>query len=111
MEEQGTGSEQVSDFAARASIAIAFLESVRDDRAQLAALDDEQRARLLVAAGQVARPDPWAKRELLRAAQRRRKEEQRARDEAVLSRTGIREKRREQVFVTPPRLPGGLTAA
>ena len=111
MEEQGTGSEQVSDFAARASIAIAFLESVRDDRAQLAALNDEQRARLLVAAGQVARPDPWAKRELLRAAQRRRKEEQRARDEAVLSRTGIREKRREQVFVTPPRLPGGLTAA
>jgi NAD(P)-dependent dehydrogenase (short-subunit alcohol dehydrogenase family) len=102
--------EPVSDFAARAAIVIEFLESVREDRAQLAALGEEQCARLLLAAGQVARPDPWAKRELLRAAQKKRKEEKRARDEAVLARTGIREKRREQVFTTPPRLLPPLPA-
>jgi NAD(P)-dependent dehydrogenase (short-subunit alcohol dehydrogenase family) len=99
--EQG---QSVSSFADQAQTAIAFLEAVRDDRALLAALDEEQRARLLVAAGQVARPDPWAKRELLRAAKRRRREEQKSRDEAALARTGIREKRKEQVFTTPPRV-------
>jgi NAD(P)-dependent dehydrogenase (short-subunit alcohol dehydrogenase family) len=111
IQEHGTETEQVSDFAARAAIVIEFLESVREDRAQLAALGEEQCARLLLAAGQVARPDPWAKRELLRAAQKKRKEEKRARDEAALSRTGIREKRREQVFTTPPRLLPPLPAS
>jgi NAD(P)-dependent dehydrogenase (short-subunit alcohol dehydrogenase family) len=110
-EAQATETDNTSDFEARAAMVITFLESVREDRAQLAALGEEQCARLLLAAGQVARPDPWAKRELLRAAQRRRKEEKRARDEAVLSRTGIREKRREQVFITPPALPAAQTAA
>ncbi len=102
--------QKEADFIARAKAAIELLESVRDDRAQLAVLNDEQRARLLTAAGHVARPDPWAKRELMRAAQRRRKEEQRARDEAALARSGIREKRREQVYTTPPRLPPPLPA-
>jgi NAD(P)-dependent dehydrogenase (short-subunit alcohol dehydrogenase family) len=91
-------------FHDRADIAIAFLESVRERRAQLAELTDEQRARLLRAAGEVARPDPWSKRELARAAQKRRREEQRARDEALLAQTGIRKKRAELVFATPPLL-------
>jgi NAD(P)-dependent dehydrogenase (short-subunit alcohol dehydrogenase family) len=100
--------QKVSAFAEQAENAIAFLEAVREDRALLADLEDSQRERLLMAAGQVARPDPWAKRELLRAAKRRRREEQKSRDEEALSRTGIREKRAEQVFVTPPRfLPPG----
>src|SRR5688572_19830887 len=84
--------------------AVELLESIRDRRGQLAFIDDALRARLLQAAGHVARPDPWAKRELVRAADRRRREERRAADERALASTGIRQKRREQVFSTPPRL-------
>jgi NAD(P)-dependent dehydrogenase (short-subunit alcohol dehydrogenase family) len=97
-------------FKRRADEVIAFLESVRDDRGQLAVLDDEQRARLLQAAGNVARPDPWAKRELVRAARRKQGEKRRARDEAVLARTGIREGRSAPVFITPPRLVAPVAA-
>ncbi len=94
-------SEQEARFSERAADAIALLESVREDRAKLIALSDEQRARLLRAAGEIARPDPWAKRELARAARRRRKSDRRATDEALLAQTGIREKRRQAVFATP----------
>jgi len=85
----------------RVAAAIELLESIRESRGQLAELDDEQRARLLQAAGHVARPDPWAKRELVRAAKRKRDADRRAADEQALARTGIREKRRETVFSTP----------
>ncbi len=90
-----------ADWQAQAQVAIAFLEAVRAQRAVLAELTDEQRARLLRAAGEVARPDPWAKRELVRAAARKRREAQRAADEAVLSQVGIRKKRQEEVYLTP----------
>ncbi|MET0340066.1 MAG: SDR family oxidoreductase [Polyangiales bacterium] len=90
-----------ADLAARAEVAIAFLEAVRERRVLLAALSDDQRARLLRAAGEVARPDPWAKRELVRAAAKRRREAQRAADELALAQTGIRKKRQEEVFLTP----------
>ncbi|MDB4987484.1 MAG: L-fuco-beta-pyranose dehydrogenase [Myxococcaceae bacterium] len=90
-----------TDFAARTLVAVELLEAVRAQRGLLAGLDNELRERLLRAAGEVARPDPWAKRELSRAAARRRRDELRARDEAALSQTGIRKKRQEEVFVTP----------
>lgn len=89
------------EFVERAVAAIEFLESLREQRARLAVLDDEQRARLLRAAGEVAHADPWAKRELARAARRRRRIESRRLDERALAQTGIRKKRQEQVFVTP----------
>ena len=88
-------------FAERARVAVELLEAVREQRGLLASLDEELRGRLLRAAGEVARPDPWAKRELARAAQRRRREELRRRDEEVLAQTGIRKKRQEEVFITP----------
>jgi NAD(P)-dependent dehydrogenase (short-subunit alcohol dehydrogenase family) len=104
----------VRSLAERIEIAIEVLESIREGRGQLAQLDDEQRVRLLQAAGHVARPDPWAKRELMRAAKRKRSEVRRAADEQKLARTGIREKRRETVFITPalppPRPPRELAA-
>jgi NAD(P)-dependent dehydrogenase (short-subunit alcohol dehydrogenase family) len=101
--DRSTSSQMSPDLelARRVDAAIELLESIRDDRGQLAAIDDARRTRLLQAAGHVARPDPWAKRELLRAAKRRRQAERRANDERVLERTGIRELRREPVFVTP----------
>jgi NAD(P)-dependent dehydrogenase (short-subunit alcohol dehydrogenase family) len=92
-------------WLARAQLTIEFLEDVRAQRGLLSALSDEQRGRLLRAAGEVARPDPWAKRELLRAAQRKRREAQRAADELLLAQTGIRKKRQEEVFLTPRLAP------
>jgi NAD(P)-dependent dehydrogenase (short-subunit alcohol dehydrogenase family) len=85
--------------------ALAFFEAVLQDRGLLIHVDDEIRRRLLEAAGRVARPDPWQKREFLREARRQRKEHKRAEDERKLSSTGIRKLRREAVFVTPPALP------
>src|ERR1700712_1043346 len=90
-----------AEFAARTLVAVELLEAVRAQRGLLAGLDNELRERLLRAAGEVARPDPWAKRELSRAAARRRKDELRARDEAALAQTGIRKKRLDEVYVTP----------
>jgi NAD(P)-dependent dehydrogenase (short-subunit alcohol dehydrogenase family) len=89
------------DFAARAQTAIEVLEAIRAERPRLLELDDESRARLLRAAGEVARPDPWTKRELARAAQRKRREQLREADQRALAQTGIRKKREEQVFSTP----------
>jgi NAD(P)-dependent dehydrogenase (short-subunit alcohol dehydrogenase family) len=91
------------DHDARA--ALAFFEAVLQDRGLLIHVDDDVRRRLLEAAGRVARPDPWQKREFLREARRQRKEHKRAEDERKLSSTGIRKLRREAVFVTPPALP------
>ncbi|HEY6879869.1 MAG TPA: SDR family NAD(P)-dependent oxidoreductase, partial [Polyangiales bacterium] len=93
--------QATAEFVARARIAIEVLETIRAERPRLLALSDEDRARLLRAAGEVARPDPWTKRELARAAQRKRREQLRAADEAALAQTGIRKKRQEEVFVTP----------
>ena len=91
-------------LAERARAALAFFEDALADRGLLVHLDDDLRRRLLEAAGRVARPDPWQKREFLREARRQRKEQKRAEDERKLSSTGIRKLRREAVFVTPPAL-------
>ena len=88
------------------------LEAVVADRALLAQLPDEERTRLLVAAGQAVHPDLLQKRRLvrsLRSAQKRRAE---ARDRAIRQATGIRAARQTDVFVPPPRLlPAGGPAA
>ena len=83
--------------------AIAVLEAVVSDRAILAQLPNEERTRLLVAAGRTVHPDLQQKRRLvrsLRSAERRRAE---ARDRAVLAQTGIRSARQADVFVAPPK--------
>ena len=88
--------------------ALAALEAVVGDRSILAELSEEERTRLLVAAGRTVHPDLQQKRRLvrsLRSAERRRAE---SRDRAVLARTGIRTARQADVFVAPARaLPGG----
>ena len=89
------------DLTRRVDDAIELLESIHDDRGQLAELDEGRRIRLLRAAGLVVHPDPVAKRELVRAARRKKVRDRRATDELALERSGIREKRRAQVFTTP----------
>ncbi len=80
------------------------LEALLEDRSKLAEVDAETRARLLFAAGRLSRPERAEHRALTRAL--RRKDERRAREEdrALLEGTGIRQKRLEPVFVTPPLL-------
>ncbi len=80
------------------------LEAVVSDRSLLAQLPDEERTRLLVAAGRTIHPDLDQKRRLvrsLRSAQRRRAE---AHDRSLLAGTGIRAARESEVFVPPPRM-------
>ena len=94
----GLTSEQV---AARVREATALLESLVDDRAQLAQIAVDDRTRLLNAAGQVSRPDALARRRLVKATRNQRKAERTQRAESVLQDTGIRRLRREDVFITP----------
>jgi NAD(P)-dependent dehydrogenase (short-subunit alcohol dehydrogenase family) len=81
--------------------AIAVLEALVASPAALAALDKDAHRRLVTAAGRVSRPDRAAHRALSRALEKKSKDERRAADEALLRRTGIRQKRLDPVFVTP----------
>ncbi|MDT8285707.1 MAG: SDR family oxidoreductase [Elusimicrobiales bacterium] len=103
--------ENKDDIARRISDAAALLEAVAADRALLAGVSGEETNRLIKAAGEVSRPDARARRRMLKAVQRRRREERLAKAEAVLSTTGIRKLRRQTVFTTPNyTAPAGFTA-
>ncbi len=81
--------------------AIELLEAVAADRALLANLSAEDRSRLMQAAGQIYCPTVKERRRLTKAQQRLRKAEKNAREEEVLTDTGIRALRRKPVFTTP----------
>ncbi len=85
--------------------AIALLESIRDDRTQLAELPAELRKGLLNAAGHVYAPDAYARRQLVKAAARRDKAARVEQAEGLLADTGIRRLRRQTVFTTPNVFP------
>jgi NAD(P)-dependent dehydrogenase (short-subunit alcohol dehydrogenase family) len=89
----------------KVSAAVELLESVADNRAILAELTEEERTRLLHAAGKVSRPDAIDRRRLLKVTKRQRKAERVERSESQLSSTGIRKLRRETVFTTPNAFP------
>src|SRR5215218_1886237 len=92
-------------FLERLRAAADLLESVVADRGLLAAVPAEERHRLLNAAGAVYVPDTTARRRMVKATVRRRKAERIRREEAALSRTGIRSLRRQPVFTTPNVFP------
>ena len=96
-----SGAERVESLSERLRAAAAVLEAVAGNRALLAGLSDEERTRLLRAAGQVSRPDAVDRRRLVKATQRQRKAARAQRAESVLAETGIRKLRREPVFTTP----------
>src|SRR5262245_54115399 len=75
------------------------LEALASDSALLAGLDGEQRRRLQMAAGQLARPSAEARRRLLRSLRRADRRDRQAADQRVLDATGIRTLRRQAVFV------------
>lgn len=86
-------------------IAVELLEHIGSDLTRLTEIDDDLRRRLVMAAGQISRPDRYTRAALGKAVVRARKQAQRDAAVAVLDQTGIRAMRREPVFHTPLPLP------
>jgi len=78
-----------------------LLETVAADRALLAKMPEEERVRLLKAAGDVYCPDVRQRRRMVKERSRHHKNEKLKRDQSVLNETGIRTLRRKPVFTTP----------
>ena len=51
----------MDELETKARAAAELLEAIDEDRGLLADVSDEVRERLLIAAGQVSRPDKWAR--------------------------------------------------
>jgi NAD(P)-dependent dehydrogenase (short-subunit alcohol dehydrogenase family) len=92
-------------LAGQLKAAAELLESIAGNRALLAGISEEERMRLLKAAGEVYCPDVNARRRLVKAKVRQRKADKLQHDESKLNETGIRKLRREKVFTTPNVLP------
>ena len=106
-----TDSSSPADLTERLRAAAELLEAVAGDRALLAALSQDEQTRLLKAAGQLARPDARARKQLQKEAERQRKAEKAERlrkAESALGETGIRQLRRQTVFTTPNVFPPAL---
>ncbi|MEO6184066.1 MAG: SDR family oxidoreductase, partial [Verrucomicrobiota bacterium] len=88
-------------LAERLAAAAQLLEEISTNRALLAEVSEEERTRLLQAAGQVSRPDAVDRRRLRKAQIRQRDAEKLRRDQGVLNQTGIRVLRKKPVFTTP----------
>ncbi|HUZ07438.1 MAG TPA: SDR family oxidoreductase [Candidatus Paceibacterota bacterium] len=99
------GAGRNDSSAAQLKAAAEILEKAAGNRALLAELSEEERTRLLTAAGAIYCPDVNERRRLVKAKVRRRKAEKIRRDESKLNETGIRRLRREKVFTTPNYLP------
>ena len=88
-------------FRDKLHAAAELLEAIAADRGLLAGVAEEESTRLLKAAGEISRPDARARRQLVKAAIRRRKAARTERAESALNETGIRKLRRQSVFTTP----------
>jgi len=95
---------ELPGFRDKLQAAAELLEAIAADRGLLARVAEEESTRLLKAAGEISRPDARARRQLVKAATRRRKAERTERAESALNETGIRKLRRQSVF--PRRWPG-----
>jgi NAD(P)-dependent dehydrogenase (short-subunit alcohol dehydrogenase family) len=85
-----------------------ILETLAKHRGLVAQISNEDRDRLMQAAGKVSSPGREARRQLSRAFRKKRKEEvarQKGQDEQLLEQTGIRQLRSLKVFPTPRSAP------
>lgn len=83
---------------------LSLLETIADDLALLSKLSEDDRIRLLTAAGRIVHPDKEDVLKRRRANRKARKEALRNNDRAVKAATSIRALRMDSVFVPPPRL-------
>src|ERR1700682_2291096 len=98
---QDTGSHSLSE---RLRAAADLLETIVADRSLLANIPEADRNRLLKAAGRVSRPDARGRRKLLKVVKRNKRAEKVQREESLLAGTGIRQLRRQPVFITSPNI-------
>jgi NAD(P)-dependent dehydrogenase (short-subunit alcohol dehydrogenase family) len=106
-------SENVELSQDQVAAATALLERLAQDRANLLAIPEAERTRLLRAAGEVSRPDAILRRQMVKATKRQKKAERTVKlqeAENQLQETGIRRLRRQTVFTTPNYLPPGTDA-
>jgi NAD(P)-dependent dehydrogenase (short-subunit alcohol dehydrogenase family) len=82
-----------------------LLEKLARDPSPTFELPDEDRVRLINAAGDLFNPDPEERRQYFRARKRAVRKEKIARDESVKTETGIRRLRAKPVFTTPNVFP------
>jgi NAD(P)-dependent dehydrogenase (short-subunit alcohol dehydrogenase family) len=80
---------------------IRVLETLVEDRGELAKIEPDTCTRLLIAAGRVSRPGRLEQRLLSRAVRKQKSHVKRQANEAKLERTGIRRQRLLPVFITP----------
>lgn len=83
----------------------AFLEGLLDDPARLVAMPVAERKRLLMAAGRLARPSKIDKKKLHQAHRKADRDDKRAHDQALMSKTQIRKLRENPLFQTPKHNP------
>ncbi|MEO8360739.1 MAG: SDR family NAD(P)-dependent oxidoreductase, partial [Vicinamibacteria bacterium] len=89
-----------------------LLESIAADRGVLASVPLEMRQALLIAAGQISRPQSFQEKRLVKTLRRVRKQGEEAVDRESRATTGIRQAREAAVFVAPaPALPGDSATA
>lgn len=86
----------------RAEDAAELLEAIAEDRSVMADLDRDLRIRLMTAAGRASVPGRRQKKKLSRALGRRDRERVKTADTVALEKTGIRTKRRDAIYLTPP---------
>ncbi len=98
-------SKHSAEAIAQLKTAAAILEQASANRALLGALSQEERTRLLKAAGDIYCPDLTQRRKLVKATVKQRKAEKKQKDDTKLNETGIRKLRREKVFTTPNVFP------
>jgi NAD(P)-dependent dehydrogenase (short-subunit alcohol dehydrogenase family) len=99
------GAKENHSLAAQLKAAAEILEKAAANRALLAGLPEQERMRLLKAAGEIYCPDVNARRRFVKAKVRQRKAEKIQRDQSKLNKTGIRKLRREKIFTTPNLIP------
>ncbi len=92
-------------LALQLKAATELLEKAAIDRAALANLSDEDRARLFAAAQRLCFPDAIERRRMVKARTRARREAKEEKIQSRLNETGIRALRREKVFMTPNVFP------
>ncbi len=94
-----------TDLTDRARAALDLLESIAADWSLLEQLPADERQRLHQAVAAIYHPDPVARRQRLKVAEKARNAAQVRQDDAVLDSTGIRALRRQPVFTTPNIFP------
>ncbi len=108
MSDEKSDPSELEAVRARANEAAALIEALVEAPHRMADLDDDTRRRLVVAAGQLSRPDRYVRKAVRRGLNRRAAREEKAADTALLDGTGIRALRRLPIFPmgAVPELPG-----